>query len=101
MRPLPAFSRYAARDPHKPIASMLKGTSRAGIGEVASVELHTGLKAGTTEFRTLGLAEQGPRVVVFHARSRFPVPRGFWPFAGKSDIRPAARSAESRDFVGA
>ncbi len=25
---------------------------------------------------------------------------GFWPFAGKSDIRPAARSAESRDFVG-
>jgi hypothetical protein len=26
--------------------------------------------------------------------------RGFWPFAGKSDIRPAARSAESRDFVG-
>jgi hypothetical protein len=27
-------------------------------------------------------------------------PGGFWPFAGKSDIRPAARSAESRDFAG-
>src|SRR6185369_10218335 len=79
MRPLPAFSRYAARDPHKPIASMLKGASRVGIGEVASVELHTGLKAGTTEFRTLGLAEHGPRVVVFHARSRSQCPGGSGP----------------------
>ena len=29
-----------------------------------------------------------------------PGTRRFWPFAGKSDIRAAARSAESRDFAG-
>jgi hypothetical protein len=56
-------------------------------------ELHIGLKAGTSWIRNISPLRTRVDEATLDTQ-------GFWPFAGKSDIRPAARSAESRDFVG-